>query len=596
MAGIPRYAESLPVIRLRSADFLRTAATIALVAIASAADAAPVRQASVLRAPASTDRIIVKLRGAYRVETLRNQPRQALAADRAQALSVTAGLALRGVRPMSDDAQVVALPYAMRNESVQRVVDRLRLDPTVEYAYVDAREQLMNVPNDPLFAQQIHLQAPGVAPLAASVNAPGAWDITTGSNTAVIAIVDGGARYDHPDLSGRLLAGYDFVSSDCTPGSGGCTTTNQYTTANDGDGRDADATDPGDWVTASDVASNPILSGCTAEDSSWHGTHIAGIIGAAGNNNVGVAGLNWNASLLPVRVSGRCGAYRSDVVDGMRWAAGLAVPGVPNNTRPAKIVNVSLGSAGACATSAYSAAVADVLATGAIIVAAAGNEDAGVILPANCPGVISVGAVRGDGTRAVYSNSGTNLTIMAPGGDFTSATNDRIASTNNAGRTTPVAYTSAGYYVSEAGTSFSTPIVSGVVSLMLSANPGLTSTQVIDVLRSTARGFTSVAGFATCVPNGGNNPNNSTPCNCTTAACGAGYVDANAAVRRAFTMGGGVIPPTTTPPVTTPPASGGSSGGGGGGGGGAIDVTALAILALIGLATRPLRRRVHRDA
>ena len=580
-----RFIENAAVILPRSFRFLVAGAACLCVV---GAQASPITATpKPVRDPASTDRIIVKLRSAYRDASLRNQPVRVMAADRANALSVTAGIALRAVRPMSDDAQVVALPNAMRNEAVQRVVDRLRLDPTVEYAYVDTREQLMAIPNDPLFSQQTHLQAPGVAPLAASVNAPGAWDITTGTATAVVAIVDGGVRFDHPDLSGRLLAGYDFVSADCTPGSSGCTAATQFSTANDGDGRDADPTDPGDWVSSTDVATNPVLSGCTTEDSSWHGTHIAGIIGAAGNNALGVTGLNWSANMLPVRVSGKCGAYRSDVVDGMRWAAGLAVPNVPTNTRPAKIINISLGSSGTCVGSAYNQAVIDVLATGAIIVAAAGNEDAGVILPASCTGVISVGAVRGDGTRAVYSNSGANLTIMAPGGDFTSATNDRIASTNNAGRTTPVAYTSSGYYVAEAGTSFSTPIVSGVVSLMLSANPNLTATQVIDVLRSTARAFTSVAGYGTCVPGGSNNANNSTPCNCTTAACGAGYVDASAAVTRAFVLGGGVI----APPVTTPPASGGGSSSGGGGGGGAIDITALGVLAFIGMATRGLRRR-----
>jgi len=560
-----------------------------LFAIAALATVAHAGKASAAPAPGaqSTDRIIIKLRAAYRTAALRNQPVPLMAADRASTLSVTAGIPLRAVRPMSDDAHVLALPQAMRNGAVQSVVDRLRSDPTVEYAYVDARERLMAVPNDPLFPQQVHLQAPGVAPLAASVNAPGAWDITTGTGAAVIAIVDGGVRFDHPDLSGRLLAGYDFVGPDCTVGATGCTAANAYTTANDGDGRDADASDPGDWVTASDIASNPILANCTAENSSWHGTHIAGILGAAGNNALGVTGLNWRATLLPVRVAGRCGGYTSDVVDGMRWAAGLAVPNVPANPRPAKIVNVSLGSAGSCASSAYNQAVVDILATGAILVAAAGNEDSGVIHPANCSGVISVGAVRGDGMRTIYSNSGANLTIMALGGDFTTATNDRIASTNNSGRTTPDPYSSAGYYAAGAGTSFSTPIVSGVISLMLSANPNLTASQVTDVLRTTARAFTTVAGFGTCVPGGSGNVNNNTPCNCTTAACGAGYVDANAAVTRAYVLGGGVIaPPVTTPP----PATGGGSSGGGGGGGGAIDLTALAILAVVGLATRGLRR------
>lgn len=522
----------------------------------------------------TTDRIIVKLKSAFRTEQT-----QAMRPERANALAVTAGIALRPVRPMSGNAQVLALPRAMRIDALQSVVDRLRRDPSVEYAYVDAREHLMAIPNDPLFAQQTYLQAPGATPLVASANVPGAWDITKGTGAAVIAILDGGVRFDHPDLAGRLLSGYDFVSADCTPGTGTCTTANEFTTANDGNGRDPDASDPGDWVTAGEVATNPFLSGCTVEDSTWHGTHIAGIVGAAANNGIGIAGFNWNAAILPVRVSGKCGAYRSDVIDGMRWAAGLPVPNVPNNARPAKIINISLGSPGSCQTSAYDLAMVDVLATGAIVVAAAGNEDAGLIQPANCTGVISVGAVRGDGTRAVYSNSGAGLTIMAPGGDYTSGANDRLLSTNNAGTTTPQPYSSTGFYVSLAGTSFSTPVVTGVVSLMLSANPNLTSAQVIDILRTTARPFAAVSGFATCTPGGGNNPSNATPCNCTTSACGAGYVDANAAVSRAFVLGGGVITP---PPAVAPPS-------GGGGGGGAIDPTAILILFAIAIATRGLR-------
>ena len=536
----------------------------------------------------ATDRIIVKLKSAYRTEQT-----QAMRPERAYALAVTAGIGLRPVRPMSDHAQVLALPRAMRVDAVQAVVDRLRLDPSVEYAYVDAREHLMAIPNDPFFTQQTYLQAPGVSPLVAAVNAPAAWDITKGTSAAAIAIVDGGVRFDHPDLAGRLLSGYDMVSPDCTaPGTGNCTAANQFTTANDGDGRDADASDPGDWVTAAEIASNPFLSGCDVENSTWHGTHIAGIIGAATNNGIGVAGLNWNAAMIPVRVSGKCGAFRSDVIDGMRWAAGLSVPNVPNNARPARIINISLGSPGSCQTSAYKQAVADVLATGAVIVAAAGNEDGGLIQPASCTGVISVGAVRGDGTRTVYSNSGADLTIMAQGGDVTLGTNDRLVSTNNAGTTTPQAYSSSGVYASGAGTSFSTPIVTGVVSLMLSVNPNLTSAQVIDTLKTTARPFVAVSGFATCTPGGSGNLNNTTPCNCTTSACGAGYVDANAAVARASALGGGA---TTPPPVTPPPGGGAGSSGGGGGGGGAIDPTAILILLAIGLATRRLRPAPNRS-
>ncbi len=534
----------------------------------------------------ATDRIIVKLKGA-RSSISGTERTQAMQPERAYALAVAAGVALHPVRPMSDNAQVLALPRAMRVDAVQAVVDRLRRDPSVEYAYVDAREHLMAIPNDPLFTQQTYLQAPGASPMVAAINAPAAWDITKGTGAAAIAVVDGGVRFDHPDLAGRLLPGYDLVSPDCaSPGTGNCTTANQFTAANDGDGRDADASDPGDWVTAAEIASNPFLSSCDVENSTWHGTHIAGIIGAVSNNGIGIAGLNWNATMVPVRVAGKCGAFRSDVIDGLRWAVGLAVPNVPANPRPAKIINISLGSTGSCETSAYKQAVADVLAAGAIVVAAAGNEDAGLIQPANCTGVISVGAVRGDGARTVYSNSGAGLTIMAPGGDFTLGTNDRLVSTNNAGTTTPQPYSSSGFYASGAGTSFSTPVVTGVVSLMLSVNPNLTSAQVSDILKTTARPFVAVSGFATCTPGGSGNMNNNTPCNCTTSACGAGYVDANAAVSRAFTLGGGTVTP---PPVAPPPPSGGGGSSSGGGGGGAIDPTAILILLAIGLATRRLR-------
>lgn len=523
----------------------------------------------------ATNRIIVRLKPAYRGERT-----QALPSARANDLAVSAGVALRPVRAMSGDAQVVAIPNAMKRADVQAIVDRIRRNPMVESAEVDAREHLMAVPNDPFFSQQTYLQPPGAAPLVSAVNAPAAWDVTRGTSSPVVAVVDGGARFDHPDLVGRLINGYDFVSADCTLAEANCSTAIQFTTANDGNGRDSDASDPGDWVTAADKANNRILADCTVEDSTWHGTHIAGIIGAAGNNALGIAGLNWNANILVVRVSGRCGAYRSDVIDGMRWAVGLSVPNVPANTRPARIVNVSLGSAGSCSTT-YGQAVTDILGANGIIVAAAGNEDGPSIQPANCSGVIAVGAVRGDGMRTSYSNSGADLTIMAPGGDYVqTALNDRLVSTNNSGRTTPATYTSAGYYVGLAGTSFSTPVVSGTVSLMLSVNPSLTNAQVIDILRSTARPFVAVAGSATCVPGGLGAPDGSQrPCNCTTAACGAGYVDAGAAVARAQ---GAVAP---APPVNPP-----SSGGGGGGGGG-VGGLGLAVLVAVGWATRALRRR-----
>jgi serine protease len=146
----------------------------------------------------------------------------------------------------------------------------------------------------------------------------------------VVAVLDTGIT-EHAEFSGMTVPGYDFISD--------------VWTANDGDGRDADPRDPGDWV-----ARNACYRGSPPSDSSWHGTHTAGTIGAASNNAMGVAGINWGVKILPVRVLGRCGGYTSDIADGMRWSAGLSVTGVPANANPAKVLNLSLGGSGSCGT------------------------------------------------------------------------------------------------------------------------------------------------------------------------------------------------------------------------------------------------------
>src|SRR5262249_17403858 len=160
-----------------------------------------------------------------------------------------------------------------------------------------------------------------------AVNAIGAWDRETGSTGVVVAVLDTGILYDHPDLGrsdhgGRLLPGYDFVSG--------------VAQANDGDGRDADPSDPGDWVSAS-AKSNAAFPGCATSTSSWHGTRVAGMIGALPNNGVGVAGLTWNTWVQPVRVLGKCGGIDSDILAGMRWAGGLHVDGITDNPTPARV-------------------------------------------------------------------------------------------------------------------------------------------------------------------------------------------------------------------------------------------------------------------
>src|SRR5262249_18704579 len=139
---------------------------------------------------------------------------------------------------------------------------------------------------------------------------------------------------NHPDLAGRYVGGYDFITNAQVANDG------QFTTATND--RDPDPSDPGDWITAAESASD-FFAGCPIANSSWHGTHVAGTIGAASGNGTGVAGINWVSKILPARVLGKCGGYLSDIADAIQWSAGLSVPGVPNNPNPARVLNLSLG-------------------------------------------------------------------------------------------------------------------------------------------------------------------------------------------------------------------------------------------------------------
>ncbi|MEO7600800.1 MAG: S8 family peptidase [Gammaproteobacteria bacterium] len=442
-----------------------------------------------------TDRLIVKLRG----QPVAAQDATSSGAVRLQALSARAGMTLAHVRPMSWGAQVLQLPGRMTLADADTIAQKLRADPDVEYAEPDRIMHPLAVPNDTLFSSQWHYLSPPIEP--GGVNLPPAWDITTGQPNITIALVDTGIL-PHTDLAGRTVPGYDFIG--------------HIPTANDGNGRDADPTDPGDWVTAaeSDNTSGP-FAGCGVSNSSWHGTHIAGTIGAATNNGQGVAGINWVSKILPVRVLGKCGGYLSDVIDGERWAAGLSVTGVPRNANPAKVLNQSLGSSGRC-TTAQQRAIDEIVALGKVIVVAAGNENTDVANanPANCKGVITVAATNRAGGKTSYTNYGALVDISAPGGQQAVPNESNgILSTLNTGTTTAL----ADDYRYLSGTSFATSHVTGIVALMLSVNPALTPAQVLTAIQVTARAF----------PSGSS---------CTTALCGAGIIDAAAAVNQARTL------------------------------------------------------------
>ncbi|MEP7329392.1 MAG: S8 family serine peptidase, partial [Betaproteobacteria bacterium] len=393
-------------------------------------------------------------------------------------------------RAMGGGAYLVRLLKAIPRGELEAAAARIGALPGVEFALVDDLKFPSAVPNDPLYANQWHYKSPPAE--MGGVNLPPAWDLTTGSASVFIAVIDTGIL-PHPDLAGRVTTGYDMIDDNLV--------------ANDGDYRDPDPVDSGDWITTAEATSpGGWFEGCYVASSSWHGTHVSGTIAAASNNGVGVAGVNWISKIVPVRVLGKCGGYTSDIVDGMRWAAGLAVPGVPFNQNPAKVMNLSLGGGGPCSSFEQNAINA-IIAAGSTIVIAAGNENenASGHSPGNCNGVITVAATGRAGQRAQYSNFGSIVEIAAPGG----ADGDYILSTLNTGSTTanPTGY----YYEYYGGTSMATPHVAGIVSLMLSVNPTMTPAQVLSTIQTTARAF----------------PTN-TARNCTTAICGAGIIDAYA--------------------------------------------------------------------
>jgi serine protease len=467
------------------------------------------------------------------------------------ALARRAHVAFAASRQLTPSMHVLYLPSTLQGASLAAALAALRADAAVKFADIDQRRFPHAVPDDPLFTAsadasgQWYMMTPPnpVTPGAdaSATDAVSAWSITTGSTGTVIADVDTGVRFDHPDLAraglgGRLLPGYDFVGGDLSSKG---VTLGTFLIANDGDGWDPDPSDPGDWIDTSDQA-NPLFpaADCPIQDSSWHGTRVMGILGALTNNAIGIAGMTWNPYLLPVRALGKCGGYDSDIITGMQWAAGLPVTGVPDNPYPADIINLSLGGSGAC-PSDYADVVTTLTDMGVLIVASAGNGSvapatAAVDAPANCAGVLGVAGLRNVGTKVGYSSLGSELGVAAPAGNCINSSGACLRSidtTSNTGLTVPADSTYTNEINPNLGTSFSAPIVAGIAALMRAVNANLSPAQLIARIESSALPFPQPAGIPVCP----NTDPSSGECACPNdgSECGAGMVNALLAVESA---------------------------------------------------------------
>lgn len=407
-------------------------------------------------------------------------------------ISAVSGQTFAHKRPMAlANHHVFNVSEKLSAKETAKVMALVAQNPNVEFVEENKMMQALAVPNDTQYSNQWHyFEATG------GLNVQNAWDKVTGAGVTV-AVLDTGYR-PHTDLNANLLQGYDMISNS--------------TIGNDGNGRDSDARDPGDAVTANECGYTH-----NASNSSWHGTHVAGTVAAVTNNNKGVAGVAYGAKVVPVRVLGKCGGTTADIADGIIWASGGSVSGVPANANPADVINMSLGGQGSCSSTTQSAINA-ARANGAAIVIAAGNSNGNVsgYNPGNCNGVITVAATGRNGGRAYYSNYGSLIDVAAPGGAQSFANDpEGILSTMNSGTNGP----SSDNYEYSQGTSMAAPHVAGVAALIKQAKPNATPDEIESILKTTTRSFP-----ATC------------------NQCGTGIVDANAAVDKALGNGGGTPP------------------------------------------------------
>ena len=482
-------------LRLRGIVAATSFALAAQAAFAAGAQPAPRVDLSAIGSGSQFDQFIVKYRAGTPEATNAaelnrslqtaavgaNQMVQAARLQRGERAAPGKPLAANHVRRMALGADVVSTSQKLGAAEAEMLMRQIAANPNVEYVQIDRVMTHMLTPNDTNYSQQW-----GYTDADAGIRANTAWDVANGSGV-IVAVLDTG-YVTHSDLAANIVAGYDFITN--------------TTTAGDGNGRDSNPADPGDYY-----GGNP---------SSWHGTHVAGTVAAVTNNAKGVAGTAWGAKVMPVRVLGRGGGSTSDIADAIIWASGGTVSGVPtlSAANAADVINMSLGGSGACDTATQNA-INSAVSRGTTVVVAAGNDNANAsgFSPASCNNVVNVASITSASARSSFSNYGTLIDVSAPGSG--------ILSTLNAGTQGPGAESYASYN----GTSMASPHVAGAVALVQSRRLALglamyTPAQVEAQLKATAYALSGACS----------------------GGCGAGIINAKALVDAA----GGTTPPPPT--------------------------------------------------
>ena len=437
--------------------------------------------------PVGSAALAALARGTTLARAIRSRLAGMLPAD-ARLTGVSPAILAARVR-ISDPARWDEVAAALRRDTAVAAVTRdhiIWLQKLVRPVLAPAAARAagtLTTPNDPFYAFQAWHYG--------LIDLPRAWSITHGSASVLVGIVDDGIRFDHPAIAANLTSdGYDFVSaSDTLPLCAGGTITND----DDGDGGpDPDPTIPASYsLDSTGTCFSPDTLGA-------HGLHVAGTIGAAGNDGLGVTGVDWTVRIRAVRALG-VGGYGSDydIAQGILYAAGLPADdgkgGTVQAATGAKIINLSLGGAGDDST--LHAAITSAASAGALIVAAAGNGgNSNLVYPAAYPEVLAVAAVGPDGAPAPYSSFGSYVGIRAPGGNFDLGdATDGVASTM--WMFLPSGNIPAGpSYAFAEGTSMATPHVAGVAALLLAQDPSLTAAELRSRLTQYAVGPANVYG------------------------------------------------------------------------------------------------------